>query len=95
MSLYYAAIDFGTTCTGLAFALKGEEKVNFKLKWPSGPTGIEVKAPTVALFDSKSSFMSFGFQAKKEFLRMSDEDKKTCYYFENFKMELHNRNVRY
>ena len=94
MSLYFAAIDFGTTFTGLAFLSTATGEMELQLKWPGGPTGCEVKAPTVALFNSRRQFMSFGFQAKKDFLAMSDTEKKTCYYFEKFKMELHNKDVR-
>ena len=96
MSLYFAAIDFGTAYTGLGFASRGEERVEFKLQWPDGPSGVEVKAPTVALFNSKRDFLSFGFEAKNMFFdKLSDEERKYCYYFENFKMELHNKDVSY
>lgn len=91
--LYYAAIDFGTTFTGLAFTATGSDKVEFKLKWPGAPEGYETKTPTTALFDSQRNFQSFGFEAKEKFSKLDEKKKKTWYYFERFKMQLHSEEV--
>ena len=94
---FIASIDFGTTFCGIAFApCKEDIGVNLikcPVDWPFGPKGIETKVPTVILFDSKRNFQSFGYQAKREFSRLKPVDKQVYYYFERFKMELHQKEV--
>ena len=93
--LFCAAIDFGTTYTGLAFAEWGKEKYVTATWEHDGPKGIELKTPTAVLFDSGRSFIAFGFDAVKKYSKMNDIQKNDCYYFERFKMELHKQEVCY
>ena len=90
---FCAAIDFGTTYTGLGFAEWGTEKYIVSTWSLDGLQGVELKAPTVVLFDAGRNFEAFGFDAVKKYSRKSDKQKQDCYYFERFKMELHHQEV--
>jgi len=93
--LFCAAIDFGTTFTGLAFAEWGKGKT-VAISWEhDGLEGIDIKAPTAVLFDSGRNFLAFGFEAVKRYSRMNDKQKSDCNYFERFKMELHHKEVSF
>ena len=91
--LFIAAIDFGTTFTGLAFAscLSGDHKVVL-YRW-DGYEGLEIKAPTAVLFHPNGEFAAFGFEAVSEYYDKDDKEKLDCYFFKNFKMELHQKKV--
>jgi len=92
--LYCAAIDFGTTFTGLAYA-KWNSNNCIPFVWEDGPQGaLDTKTPTAVLFDAGQNFLAFGHDAKKKYDRMSDRQKWDCYYFEKFKMDLHQKEVR-
>ena len=91
--LYCAAIDFGTTYTGLAFANWNEDDYRV-IPWENNSMlGLETKAPTAILFNSELKFLAFGFEAVKQFARMENNQKRDCYYFEKFKMNLHQLQV--
>lgn len=82
-----AAIGFGTS-TGLAFS--SDERKVIAITWEKdGLKGVYLKAPTAILFDSNLNFLAFGFEAVKRFTRMRNDQKRDCYYFENFIMNLH------
>ena len=91
--LYCAAIDFGTRYTGLAFANWNEENYRV-LTWENNNVnGVELKAPTAILFNSELKFLAFGFEAVEQFARMGNDQKRDCYFFVNFKMNLHQLEV--
>ena len=94
---FIASIDFGTTFCGIAFApckeSLGVNLIKCPVDWPFSPRGIETKVPTVILFNSKRKFQSFGYQAKREFIGLEPVQQQVCYYFEHFKMELHQKKV--
>ena len=90
---FVAAIDFGTTFTGLAFASYPHGKHNVALNKWNGHEGVEVKAPTAVLFHSSGEFASFGFEAVREYYEKGDREKLDCYFFKHFKMELHQKPV--
>ena len=92
--LYCAAIDFGTTYTGLVFAPWGTTHY-VEYTWEhGGPQALDLKAPTVVLFDANRRFIAFGFDAIKTYSLMSEKQRMDCYYFERFKMDLHHKEVR-
>lgn len=91
--LYCAAIDFGTTYTGLVYAPWGTLEYA-QCTWGEGAVQMkELKVPTTILFDSKRKFLAFGFDAIKKFSAIPS--KNNCYYFESFKMILHHKEVRW
>ncbi|XP_061188217.1 heat shock 70 kDa protein 12A-like [Saccostrea echinata] len=95
-----AAIDFGTTYSGYAYCSKNDFKQQFPpiktSAWKSG-TGTSdkfMKTPTTVLFDKDKTFHSFGFEAEKKYLNLVLRDKhESWYFFRNFKMRLHQREV--
>ncbi|XP_061181981.1 heat shock 70 kDa protein 12A-like [Saccostrea echinata] len=95
--LFVAAIDFGTTYSGYAFSSTAEwEKVHTN-RW-RGDKLTSPKAPTVVLLNPDQSFNSFGYTAEKAYSELVNEGPedpekptyKDYYYFQNFKMKLHN-----
>ena len=93
--LFCAAIDFGTTYTGLAFAEWNSKKVVACTWEQDTPHGVEMKAPTAVLFDPGKDFSAFGHDAVKKYSRMNERNNNDWYYFERFKMELHQQEVCY
>ncbi|KAK3085591.1 hypothetical protein FSP39_005798 [Pinctada imbricata] len=101
-TLMVAAIDFGTTFSGYAFAFKADLQ-NDKLKiqtnqaWNGGQQKlISLKTPTCLLLDRNRKFVSFGYEAETEYTEIlldEDKDHNDFYYFNRFKMELHGSRV--
>ena len=99
-NLVVAAIDFGTTYSGLAFSFKHHFKKDplqhiITNIWDVGPLKLQ-KAPTDALFDGEGNFHSFGYEAEEkygEILEDEDENLDDWYYFERFKMKLFDQKV--
>jgi len=97
-----AAIDFGTSNSGFAFAFRSEcsnSRVGeiHRSKW-QGTTGswANGKAPTTALFDEDMKLHSFGFEAQEEYAKLTEAKKhKGWHYFRNFKLKLHGKMVRF
>ncbi|XP_033742408.1 heat shock 70 kDa protein 12B-like [Pecten maximus] len=94
--LIVAAIDFGTTYSGYAFAFRNDY-ANDALRiqgntWNSGSrVGISLKAPTCALFTPEQKFHSFGFDAEDKYADLAiDNEHQDWYYFRRFKMMLYN-----
>lgn len=92
--LFVAAIDFGTTYSGYAYAsvkdLKDDTgKIVINI-WNSG-SYMSQKAPTCILLNPKQEFDSFGYDAETKYSQMAgeDEDFKDWYYFYRFKMSLY------
>ncbi|XP_053374144.1 heat shock 70 kDa protein 12A-like [Mercenaria mercenaria] len=85
-----AAIDIGTTYSAYAYSftdeyLKDPQKIYANQDWTDGIVLITVKAPTVVLFDSKGNFHSFGYEAEKNYARLSELDKHRGWkYFRRF-----------
>ncbi|XP_061169450.1 heat shock 70 kDa protein 12B-like [Saccostrea echinata] len=95
---YVVAIDFETTYSGYAFAirkefLKGNEKNIEKIytvHWNAGAL-ISDKTPTTLLLDKKQNFVSFGNEAESLYGKMSEEERTDHYYFHRFKMLLYDK----
>ena len=55
---------------------------------------VSLKAPTVALFDEKQKFHSFGYEAENNYSELAlDEEHHKYYFFKRFKMRLHGKKV--
>ncbi|KAG9236973.1 hypothetical protein BJ875DRAFT_190386 [Amylocarpus encephaloides] len=73
------AIDFGMTCTGVAFCniSTGEETVRWLQKWPGRSNAVENKVPTLLVYPNDvTTPSSWGFLSEKPAEQMSDE--KEC-----------------
>ena len=93
-----AAIDFGTTFSGYAFSFKEDknhpESIKMNKNWGANVGFQSYKTPTCVLLDSNKEFDSFGFEAQKKYADMEDEDVHKYYFFEKFKMKLHETKVK-
>ncbi|XP_060077646.1 heat shock 70 kDa protein 12A-like [Ylistrum balloti] len=104
--LFVAAIDFGTTYSGYAFASKADldkkleegEDVPIQANiWNAGARSLlSSKAPTALLLKPDKSFQSFGYDAENDYSQLVEEEEhEDYYYFHRFKMILHdNPNLR-
>jgi molecular chaperone DnaK (HSP70) len=98
--LVIAAIDFGTTYSGYAYAFRGEleaaknskERCNVLLKtWQTGSDAglISHKTPTCLLLNSAGEFNSFGFLAEEKYSNLANDDAHGGWrFFKRFKMVL-------
>ena len=97
---YVAAIDFGTCNTRMAYAKKpkilnkrlGPEDITVMTDWESSP-GIDRTAPTTILIDRKGGIF-YGYEAEETMSNLTEDDLRKCFFVRNFKMELHEREVR-
>jgi len=90
------AIDFGTTFSGFAFAFnhkEGEQGIHMNREWGSDQGYSTLKTPTWLLLNPDQSFNSFCYQAQDRFAELEEEQAQEFYYFEHFKMILHNSEV--
>lgn len=94
--LFVAAIDFGTTYSGYAYAsvkdLKDDTGKIVTNIWNSG-SYMSQKAPTCILLNPDQEFDCFGYDAETKYSQMAGEDEedyKDWYYFYRFKMSLYN-----
>lgn len=95
--LLVAAIDFGTTYSGYAFSTKAEFmrdplSINSNQTWNAGTRRLcSLKTPTCLLLDQEKKFLAFGYEAEDKYTELVMDDKHAdFYYFEHFKMNLHN-----
>lgn len=87
------AIDFGTTFSGFAFAFnnkEGEKSIHMNKEWGSDQGYSTMKTPTCLLLNPDQSFNSFGYEAKDKFADLEEEEARQYFYFDCFKMILHN-----
>jgi hypothetical protein len=98
-SLIVAAIDFGTTFSGYAFALRHDYKVDHMRVsgnlWQRGSQpGLSLKTPSCILFDPTQKFHSFGSDAEDKYVDLAQEDEHIdWFYFKRFKMQLYDKHV--
>lgn len=97
-----AAIDFGTTYSGYAFAFEndytGEEDPQKSIhanEWRSS-TGVSTnnKTLTTVLFDPDGNFHTFGYDAENNYAEIVENEEKDhtkWYCFKRFKMKLHDQ----
>lgn len=98
--LLVAALDFGTTYSGYAYALRGDFKTEpLKMQanqaWNSGSSQHwSLKTPTCLLLDKNKEFRSFGYDAENKYTDLVlDEEQSDYYFFNRFKMKLHKNKV--
>ena len=90
------AIDFGTSFSGFAFAFnhkEGETGIHMNKDWGADQGYSTPKTPTCLLLNPDKSFNSFGYEAQDRFAELDDDQSQEYYYFEQFKMILHNNEV--
>ena len=92
-----AAIDFGTCNTKMAFAYNpltrgGEARVVIMDAWENAPAA--VMAPTTILIDHTGEVSAYGYDAEEKFRALPAAQAKISYLFKNFKMTLHQKEVR-
>lgn len=95
-----AAIDIGTTQSGLAFSSISEYRADplsiRSFSW-SNPKGLgnQIKTPTCILFNKDKVFDSFGYEAENKYSELvEDEEHQEWYFFKNFKTTLLKKKVR-
>lgn len=83
-----AAIDFGTTFSGYAFATRVDPLRIYVPSWSSPSHGlISFKTPTTVLMNNGEEFVAFGFDAETKYAELLTEGKGDDYfYFHRFKM---------
>lgn len=98
--LLVAALDFGTTYSGIAWSFTREfEKYPLRinsLMWSPivGPSQATFKTPTVLLLKSNKEVIAFGYAAEEQYEELADDDAHHGYYFfRNFKMLLYDNEV--
>ena len=90
------AIDFGTSFSGFAFAFnhkEGEAGIHMNKEWGTDQGYSTLKTPTCLLLNPDKSFNSFGYEAQDIFAELDEDQAQEYYYFERFKMILHNNEV--
>ena len=89
------AIDFGTTFSGFAFSFnkEGVKGIHMNKEWCADQGFSTLKTPTCLLLNPDSSFNSFGYEAQDRYAELEEAEASEYYYFENFKMILHNDQV--
>ena len=95
-----AAIDFGTTYSGYAYSLKHDFRKDPTQHIVTNTWGSEKmlshKAPTCVLFNKDKRFDSFGYEAEEKYGEIAiegEEEVSKWFFFERFKMKLHNQKV--
>lgn len=96
-----AAIDLGTCNTRMAFAYRPstdscDTKVSPRVipmdDWEDAAGA--VMAPTTILIDHTGEVAAYGYQAEEKFRVLTVAQAKVSYLFKNFKMVLHQKEVR-
>ena len=81
-------IDFGTSYSAYAYSYAYEkDKIFTNSDWPSGSKA--TKEMTAILFNEKKVFDNFGEEAVNKFNSLTDDQAKSWYYFDRFKMSLY------
>ncbi|XP_052083883.1 heat shock 70 kDa protein 12A-like [Mytilus californianus] len=98
MTVYVAAIDFGTTYSGYAFSVSAPEtelkdvEILSNQIWNSGTAEVaSLKTPTCLLLSKDRKVSVFGYEAEEQYVDIVlDGDTEDYYFFHRFKMNLHN-----
>lgn len=92
-------IDFGTTYSGFAFSFnkeQGDDAIFMNRDWENELGHRTSKTPTCLLLKPDRSFDSFGYKALEKYTNLrSVFEEKDFFFFQHFKMELHNEEVRW
>ncbi|XP_029936731.1 heat shock 70 kDa protein 12A-like [Myripristis murdjan] len=92
---FIISIDFGTAYSGYAYSLTPRQAETDPIVKPWGKEhGFETpKTPTCILFNEDEEFFKFGYDAKMAYTKMSNQEAKKYYLFENFKMSLYGKKL--
>lgn len=82
----FVAIDLGTTYSACALAI-GKDSGEI--------VDVSKKIPTALLLDTSTRLIAFGDAAIEEFYNLDEDVTDDYYYFDRFKMTLHNDAVRH
>lgn len=87
-----AAIDFGTTNCSIAYLTEADspEQEPHRLLL----NGTYERVPTAILFKEDGTFVSFGNEARQDYLNLDDDARPNYLYFEQIKMKLQQDEVR-
>lgn len=96
--LVVAAIDIGTTHSGLAFSSVFEYERDpskiYMISWIK-EFGAPLLTTSCILFNKKKLFHSFGYDAENKYSELTlDEQHQEWYFFKNFKMSLCNKKAQ-
>lgn len=87
------AIDFGTACSGYAYASSLKpDAIHLMRRVDSAPKdggASHCKVPTALLLTEHEEFVAFGYEARDTYSDMYPEEQQRYLFFEKFKMELH------
>ncbi|XP_077986416.1 heat shock 70 kDa protein 12A-like [Glandiceps talaboti] len=87
------AVDFGTTYSGFAFAFnhkEGERGIHMSKAWGNDQGYNTFKTPTCILLNRDKEFIAFGYEAREKYADLEEAQDKEFYFFDRFKMTLHN-----
>ncbi|XP_053376860.1 heat shock 70 kDa protein 12A-like [Mercenaria mercenaria] len=87
-TLVVAAIDFGTTYTGYAFAFRGDRGVTGLRTAKTDRILRDDRVPTTVLLNEDKTLNSFGLDAEQLYCELSISEQKKYYLFKSFKMAL-------
>uniref|UniRef100_A0A3Q0SY20 Heat shock 70 kDa protein 12A n=1 Tax=Amphilophus citrinellus TaxID=61819 RepID=A0A3Q0SY20_AMPCI len=92
---FIIAIDFGTAYSGYAFSIKPrQEEIEPHLKkWGEELALDTPKTPTCILFDEHEEFLSFGYVARDNYLKMRGDEARNKFFFDCFKMSIYGKKV--
>ncbi|KAM4560849.1 heat shock 70 kDa protein 12A-like [Fundulus diaphanus] len=92
---FIIAIDFGTAYSGYAFNITSRDnEIDPYIKTWGEEVGLETpKTPTCILFDGQEEFISFGYQAKEDYLSKKGQEAREKYFFNCFKMALYGKKL--
>lgn len=87
-----AAIDFGTTNCSIAYLTEADspEQEPHRLLL----NGTYERVPTAILFKEDGTFVSFGNEARQDYLNLDDDARPNYLFFEQIKMKLQQDEVR-
>ena len=96
--LAIVAIDFGTTYSGFAFSFnkdQGDDSIFMNTVWVNEQGHRTSKTPTCLLLKPDQSFDSFGYKAVEKYTNLKSlSEEKEYFFFQHFKMFLHNDEVQ-
>ena len=86
-----AAIDFGTTYSGYAYAFSEQpDNIHLMRRTESNQPGVDnYKVPCILLLNENGELDSFGNEARERYHDMEEEQARKCFYLEKFKLALH------
>lgn len=85
-----AAIDFGTTFSGYAYAFaSNRDAIHVNKNWGQTQGFLLHKTPTCLLLRPDGQFEAFGFEATSRYNDLCEDEAADHYYFDRFKMKLY------